>query len=123
SPRLVNTMVGNSFASVVSEAYLKSGKTYDYDIGNLYEALIHGANNAGPLTAVGRAGVDYYNELGYVPYDVGINENAARTLEYAYDDFTIYQLGKVVGKPKSNIDIYAKLSMNHKKLFVKVSLF
>jgi putative alpha-1,2-mannosidase len=46
------------------------------------------------MTAVGRKGVKYYNELGYVPYDVKINENAARTLEYAYDDFAIYQLAK-----------------------------
>jgi putative alpha-1,2-mannosidase len=46
------------------------------------------------LTSVGRKGVKYYNDLGYVPYDVKINENAARTLEYAYDDFCIYQLGK-----------------------------
>jgi putative alpha-1,2-mannosidase len=50
------------------------------------------------IEAVGRAGVKYYNKLGYVPYDVKINENAARTLEYAYDDFSIYQLGKALGK-------------------------
>lgn len=31
--------------------------------------------------------------LGYVPYNVGINENAARTLEYAYNDWCIYQFG------------------------------
>src|SRR5690606_22988973 len=117
SPRLVNTMVGNNSASVVSEAYLKSGRAYDYDIENLYEALIHGANNAGPLTAVGRAGADYYNELGYVPYDVGINENAARTLEYAYDDFAIYQLAKALKKPKKEIELYKKRSLNYKNLF------
>ena len=35
-----------------------------------------------------------------MPYDAGINENAARTLEYAYDDFAIYQLGKALGKPR-----------------------
>src|SRR5690606_13449776 len=88
-----------------------------YDIENLYEALIHGANNAGPLTAVGRAGADYYNELGYVPYDVGINENAARTLEYAYNDFTIYQLAKALKKPKKEIELYKKRSLNYKNLF------
>jgi putative alpha-1,2-mannosidase len=77
----------------------------------------HGADNAGPMQAVGRAGVEYYNELGYVPYDVGINESAARTLEYAYDDFAIYQLGKALGKPESEIAIYAERAMNYKKLF------
>ena len=31
----------------------------------------------------GRLGYEYYNKLGYVPCDVKIHENAARTLEYA----------------------------------------
>ena len=117
SPGLRNVMVGNNSASVVADAYLKNGVTNTYDIGTLYEALIHGANNEGPLTAVGRAGVDYYNKLGYVPYDVDINENAARTLEYAYDDFTIYQLAKALNKPKKEINLYKKRSLNYKNLF------
>ena len=117
SPGLRNVMVGNNSASVVADGYLKSGHSYSYDIENLYDALIHGANNAGPLTAVGRAGVDYYNELGYVPYDVGINENAARTLEYAYDDFAIYQLARALKKPKKEIELYRKRSLNYKNLF------
>src|SRR5690606_6522187 len=94
SPGLRNVMVGNNSASVVADAYLKLGKDHDYEIETPWEALVHGANDGGPLTAVGRAGAPHYNELGYVPYDVGINENAARTLEYAYNDFTIYQLAK-----------------------------
>lgn len=119
SPGYADIMIGNNSASVVADAYLKGLR--GYDIETLWKAVTHGANHAGPMTAVGRAGVDYYNELGYVPYDVGINENAARTLEYAYDDFTIYQLGKTLGKPKSEIDIYAKRSMNYKNLFDKES--
>ncbi len=117
SPGLRNVMVGNNSASVVADAHLKSGQNHQYDIETLYEALIHGANNAGPLTAVGRAGANYYNKLGYVPYDVGINENAARTLEYAYDDFTIYQLAKALNKPKKEIKLYKKRSLNYKNLF------
>ncbi|WP_143961875.1 GH92 family glycosyl hydrolase [Litoribacter populi] len=119
SPGLRNVMIGNNSASVVSDAYLKIGQDFDYDIETLYEALIHGANNAGPLTAVGRAGVDYYNELGYVPYDVGINENAARTLEYAYNDFTIYKLAEALNKPKEEIELYKKRSLNYRNLFDK----
>ncbi|MFT3903181.1 MAG: GH92 family glycosyl hydrolase [Niabella sp.] len=115
SPGFANVMIGNNSASVVSDAYIKGLR--GYDINKLYEALLHGANNEGPMTAVGRKGVQYYNELGYVPYDVGINENAARTLEYAYDDFTIYQLGKALGKPKAELDLYKKRSLNYKNLF------
>lgn len=117
SPGLRNVMVGNNSASVVSDAYLKIGDKFDYEIETLYEALIHGANNAGPLSAVGRAGAEYYNELGYVPHDVGINENAARTLEYAYDDFAIYKLAKALNKPKAEIEKYRSRAMNYKKLY------
>nr|WP_230406464.1 GH92 family glycosyl hydrolase [Flavobacterium fluviale] len=116
SPGLRDIMVGNNSASIVSEAYLKSGKVRNYDIENLYKALIHGANNAGPLKAVGRAGAASYNTLGYVPNDE-INESAARTLEYAYDDFAIYQLAKALHKPQSEIDLYKKRSFNYKNLF------
>ncbi len=115
SPGYANIMIGNNSASVVSDAYIKGLR--EYDIETLWQALKHGANNEGPITAVGRKGVEYYNRLGYVPYDVKINENAARTLEYAYDDFAIYQLGKKLGKPKEEIEIYAQRSMNYKNLF------
>ncbi|GGG47712.1 GH92 family glycosyl hydrolase [Hymenobacter glacieicola] len=117
SPGYRNVMIGNNSASVVADAYLKGGR--GYDINKLYEALVHGANNAGPLQAVGRAGADYYNKLGYVPYDVKINENAARTLEYAYDDFTIYQLAKALGRPQKEVNLYAKRSQNYRNLFDK----
>jgi predicted alpha-1,2-mannosidase len=115
SPGYANVMIGNNSASVVADAWIKG--TRGQDIETLWQALKHGADNEGPMTAVGRYGVKYYNELGYVPYDVKINENAARTLEYAYDDFAIYQLGKALGKPESEIGIYAQRSMNYKKLF------
>ena len=108
-------MVGNNSASVVADAYMKGIRGYDINI--LYEALLKDANNEGPLTAVGRKGVKFYNELGYVPYDVKINENAARTLEYAYDDFTIYQLAKALKRPKEEIELYAKRSQNYRNLF------
>ncbi|MDD7888079.1 GH92 family glycosyl hydrolase [Flavivirga sp. 57AJ16] len=117
SPGLRNIMVGNNSASVVSDAYLKSDGSYKYNIENLYEALTHGANNEGPMTAVGRAGAPSYNKLGYVPFDIGINETAARTLEYAYDDFAIYQLAKALKKPKKEIKLYKKRSLNYKNLY------
>jgi predicted alpha-1,2-mannosidase len=114
SPGYSNVMIGNNSASVVSEAYLKGAR--GYDIEKLWEALVHGANNPGP-EGTGREGVEYYNKLGYVPYDVKIDENAARTLEYAYDDFAIYELGKALHKPESEIGIFKEHAMNYKKLF------
>jgi len=115
SPGFRNVMVGNNSASVVAEAYIKGLRGYDID--TLYEALLHGANNEGPMDAVGRRGVSYYNELGYVPYDVKINENAARTLEYAYDDFAIWQLAKALKRPADEIALYEKRMLNYRNLF------
>ncbi len=116
SPGHRNCMVGNNSASVVADAYLKGLR--GYDIETLWEAVVHGANNVHPkIGSTGRLGYDYYNRLGYVPYDVKINESAARTLEYAYDDWTIYQLGKALNKPAKEIDIFAKRAFNYKNLF------
>ena len=116
SPGYRDVMIGNNSASVVADAYLKGLR--GYDIETLYEALKHAANNAGP-NATGREGIQYYNELGYVPYDVKINENVARTLEYAYDDFCIAQLGQKLGKPKDEVDFYLKRSQNFHNVFDK----
>lgn len=116
SPGHRDCMVGNNSASVVADAYLKGLR--GYDIETLWEAVTHGANNAHEkISSTGRKGVEYYNSLGYVPYNVGINESAARTLEYAYDDWCIYQLGKALDKPESEIGIYAQRAMNYRNLF------
>lgn len=116
SPGHRNCMIGNNSASIVADAYLKGLR--NYDIETLWEAVKHGANTVHPvIKSTGRRGYEYYNKLGYVPCDVDINENAARTLEYAYDDWCIYKLGKVLGKPEKEIDIYAKRAMNYKNVF------
>ena len=115
SPGFRNIMIGNNSASVVADAYVKGLR--GYDINQLYEALLHGANHEGPVTAVGRKGVSYYNELGYVPYNVNINESAARTLEYAYDDFCIYQLAKLLRRPQTEMNTYARRCLNYRNLF------
>lgn len=116
SPGHRDCMVGNNSASVIADAYLKGVKVDDME--TLYEGLIATANKEHPtVKSTGRWGCGYYNRLGYVPYDVGIRENAARTLEYAYDDWCIYRLAKALGRPQSEIDLYAKRSMNYKNLF------
>lgn len=116
SPGHRDCMVGNNSASVVADAYLKGLR--GYDIETLWAAIVSGANSVHPqIKSTGRLGYEYYNKLGYVPYDVKINENAARTLEYAYDDWTIYKLGLALGKPAKDIEIFAKRAMNYRNLF------
>ena len=109
-------MVGNNSASVVADAYLKGVRGYDIDA--LWEAVKHGANADLPRTTSGRKQWATYNKLGYVPYD-SINESAARTLEYAFDDWSIYKLGQALGKPEKEIKVYAEHAMNYKNLFDK----
>ncbi len=118
SPGHRGCMVGNNSASVVADAYLKGCR--GYDIQTLWEALKHGANAVHPtVSSTGRKGFEYYNKLGYVPYDVKINENVARTLEYAYDDWCIYQLGLKLGKPKKELEPFKKRAFNYRNVFDK----
>ena len=117
SPGHRGCMVGNNSASVVSDAILK-GVTPEEDIATLYEAMLAGRRKVHPtVSSTGRLGHEYYNTLGYIPYDVGINENAARTLEYAYDDWCIYQLGLSLGKSKKELAPFAKRALNYRNLF------
>ncbi len=116
SPGHRDCMVGNNSASIVADAYIKGLR--GYDIETLWEAVKHGANAAHPsVSSTGRRGFDYYNKLGYVPYDVKINENVARTLEYAYDDWCIYRLGQALGKPKKEIEPFRRRAFNYRNVF------
>ncbi len=116
SPGHRDCMVGNNSASVVADAYLKGLR--GYDIETLWKALVHGANSVHPtVSSTGRKGFEYYNKLGYVPYDVKINENVARTLEYAYADWCIYELGRKLGKSKRELAPFKERAMNYRKVF------
>ena len=121
SPGHRGCMVGNNSASVLVDAYMK-GVRVD-DVATLYEGLLHATENVHPeIPSTGRLGYEYYNRLGYVPYDVKINENAARTLEYAYNDWCIYKLAKELKRPKKEINMFAHRAMNYKNLFDKETL-
>ena len=116
SPGHRGCMVGNNSASVVADAILK-GVTPAEDVATLYEAMLAGRDKVHPtVSSTGRLGHEYYNTLGYVPYNVGINENAARTLEYAYDDWCIAQVAKKLGKT-DDAAMLEKASQNYKNLF------
>jgi predicted alpha-1,2-mannosidase len=120
SPGHRGCMIGNNSASVLVDAYLKGVKVDD--VKTLYEGLIHGTENVHPeVSSTGRLGHEYYNRLGYIPYDVKINENAARTLEYAYDDWCIYRLAKALNRPQKEQKLFAQRAMNYRNIFDKES--
>ena len=116
SPGHRGCMVGNNSASVVSDAILK-GITPAEDIDELYEAMLSGRTKVHPtVSSTGRLGHEYYNTLGYVPYNVGINENVARTLEYAYDDWCIAQVAAKLGRTE-DAAMLEKAAQNYRNLF------
>ena len=118
SPGHRDCMIGNNSASIVADAYIKGVKSDQIDV--LWDAVVHGANAVHPeISSTGRKGFEFYNKLGYVPYDAGINENAARTLEYAYNDWCIYELGKALGKSKKELKPFKERAMNYKNLYDK----
>ena len=111
-------MVGNNSASVLADAYLKGICVEDAE--TMFEGILAGTVAHHPdVHSSGRLGHQHYNTLGYVPYDAGINENVARTLEYAYDDWCIWRLAKELNRPAEEIELFAKRAMNYRNVFDK----
>jgi predicted alpha-1,2-mannosidase len=109
-------MIGNNSASVLADAYLKGVQVADVE--TLYEGLLHGTEHVHPsVSSTGRLGHEYYNRLGYVPCDVDIRESAARTLEYAYNDWCIYALAKALQRPQEELNRFARRALNYRNVF------
>ncbi|MBN1893393.1 GH92 family glycosyl hydrolase, partial [bacterium] len=121
SPGHRDCMIGSNSASIIADSYLKGIRGYDIHI--LYEALLKNSNQEGPLSSVGRLGVSDYNKRGYIPYDSGIRENTARTLEYSYDDFTLMKLAEALGRPQAEIDRFAGRARHYRNVFNPASRF
>ena len=117
SPGHRGCMVGNNSASVVADAII-SGVTPEKDWQILYDCLVYGTEHVHPeVSSTGRLGHEYYNTIGYIPCDVGINESVARTLEYAYNDWCILQIAKKLGRPAEELAKWEARSNNWKNVF------
>lgn len=114
SPGHRATMLGSNSASVVVDAFMKGIPGFDTAV--LYEALMKNTENMGPIRTLGREGVHEYNTLGYVPADK-YGGSAAKTLEYAYADYCLYQINTALHKPKEIIGRFAGRLQNYKNLF------
>jgi predicted alpha-1,2-mannosidase len=116
SPGHRGCMIGSNSASLIADSYMKG--IHGYDIETLYKAILKNTENwMETIHSVGRYGADYYNKMGYIPYNVGINENVARTLEYAYDDFCIWKLAQKLGRPQEEIDLFKQRARNYRNVF------
>lgn len=115
SPGHRDCMIGSNSASLIADAYLKGIRGYNID--TLWNAIVKNTKGHGPVHSVGRYGAEYYNSMGYVPYDAGIDENVARTLEYAYADWCLWMLAQELGRPQEEIDLYAGRAGNYINVF------
>ena len=115
SPGHRDCMIGQNSASVVADAYIKGIRVANQE--KLWDAVTYGAHHHLDRSASGRVGHDYYDRLGYVPCNVGIGQNVARTLEYAYNDWSIYTLGKAMGKSEAELAPYKKAALNYANVY------
>jgi len=115
SPGHRDCMIGQNSASVVADAYIKGIRVEGQE--KLWDAVTYGAHHHLDRSASGRVGHDYYDRLGYVPCNVGIGQNVARTLEYAYNDWCIYTLGRAMGKSEAELAPYKKAAFNYANVY------
>ncbi len=83
------TMIGYHAAPVIADAYLKGIRGFDAD--SALAAMVASATYA-PYGGLGE-----YMKRGYVPIDHE-PEAASKTVEYAYDDWTIARMARVMGR-------------------------
>jgi predicted alpha-1,2-mannosidase len=82
-------MIGYHAVPVIADAYIKGVRGFDVDAA--LKAMVASATYA-PYGDLGD-----YMKLGYVPIDKE-PEGASKTLEYAYDDWSLAQMAKAVGR-------------------------
>jgi len=116
SPGHRDCMIGTNSSAILADAWMKGIR--DWDAETAWQGIVKGAHaETVPMSSVGRLGAPHYDRLGWVPSDVGINESAARTLEYAYDDFCNWRLGRALGRPESETAPFARRARNYRNLF------
>jgi predicted alpha-1,2-mannosidase len=120
NPGETNVMIGTHGDSVIADAYMKGIR--DYDVAKAYAALRKDETEKGTPPFQARSGIEDYIKLGYVPYDKGVRESVACTLEYAYDDFAVATLAKALGKDDDYKTFIARAS-NYKNLYDKSTGF
>lgn len=108
-------MVASHQMSLLASAYHKGIR--DFDIEKTYEAFYKLQTEAGhPHEAggyVGNRNLEEYMKFGYVPDEFGPVSN---TLEYAYDDWTVGQMAKSLGKEK-DFKYFTKRAFNYRNVF------
>ncbi|QRQ99836.1 GH92 family glycosyl hydrolase [Dyadobacter sandarakinus] len=109
---------GDHGASSIAGAYLR-GIT-DFDIKGTYQILLKNANVPGGA----RPHIAEYIQKGYIldpdipdpQVETKANAGVSKTLEYAYDDYSVAQLARVLGDT-ANYRIMMQRSRNYRNMF------
>tara|TARA_R110002049_G_scaffold3795_5_gene27553 strand:- start:8822 stop:11179 length:2358 start_codon:yes stop_codon:yes gene_type:complete len=120
-------MTGSSSTPFLVGAYQKGIR--GFDVGTAYDAMKKNHMLGGIMERAGYehntgkgGGLDYYIEKGYVPYplpegDFGFHQQGAGvTLEYAYQDWCLAQMAKVLGKKEDYLYFIGR-SKNYRNVF------
>ncbi len=105
-------MIGYHAVPVIADAYLKGIR--DYDIDKAFKAMKHSATRD-------KLGLKSYKKVGFIPVEEE-SESVSKTLEYAYDDWTIAKMAKAMGK-KEDYKVYMQRAQNYKNVFDPESQF
>ncbi len=100
-------MIGYHSVPVIADAWISGIRGFDGK-----RAL---AACVASATHRGYGDIGDYMDLGYVPFDSNVN-GSSMTLEYAYDDWTIFRLAESLGE-KETAAVFQKRSENWKMLF------
>ena len=106
SANYTGCMIGYHGVSVIADAYLKGLQGYDTEKALL--AMKHSANQD-------HLGLKTYKALGFIPVEEE-SESVSKTLEYAYDDWTIAQMAKAMGK-EDDYKTFIQRAQNYKNIF------
>jgi len=99
-------MIGYHAVPVIADAYLKGIRGFDAE-----KALTAMKNSA----MQNKLGLKSYKEFGFIPVEEE-SESVSKTLEYAYDDWTIAQMAKAMGKTEE-YKLFSERAQNYKNVF------
>jgi predicted alpha-1,2-mannosidase len=99
-------MIGYHAVPVIADAYLKGIRKYNVE--KAFKAMKHSATRD-------TLGLDSYKNFGFIPVEKE-SESVSKTLEYAYDDWTIAQMAKDLGK-EEDYKTYTERAQSYKNVF------
>ncbi|WP_292901361.1 GH92 family glycosyl hydrolase [Nonlabens sp.] len=99
-------MIGYHGVSIIADAYLKGIR--DYDVDKAFEAMLYSADQD-------QLGLESYKKYGFIPVELE-SESVSKTLEYAYDDWTIAQMAKAMGNEEKYAE-FTRRAQNYKNMY------